>query len=69
MAIILSSGPSRGLEGGIVGLSKVLQPEYTGIGLFSLLGSQLTSQMTRNRLACIERDSKVTKGGVGVVPR
>ena len=65
----LSSGPSRSLETGTVGLSKVLQPEYTGIGLFSLLGSQLTSQMTRRRLPGAERDSKVTKGGVGLGPR
>lgn len=38
--------------------------EYTGIGLLPLLGSQLTSQMTRRRLSGPDRGSKVVKGGV-----
>ena len=35
----------------------------------SLLGSQLTSQMTPSLLPGAERDSKATKGGVRLRPR
>lgn len=65
----LSSDASILLVVGVVGFPNELRLEYTGIGLFSLLGSQLTSQITWSRLSGVERDSKVTKGGMCLGPR